>query len=247
MNRIFRVKDILYGIRKHLGAILGMSLAGLLVGVMIFAVKTLTATDDVTYKVFASFSVSTVSQSGTYVNGMDSPGSGDFELAPDLVSPISYICRSELVCSNVAQRVNIKGITTKQIQNHLSLSQYSNTSIVEINLLWQDADEGVAIMNAVLEELPGAIRQILTIGEIQIIEGPVTTVITTKVGFTVVIILAGLGFALGMLYCFSQLYMHPTLIEVRDVADLFGINLLAEVAEEPKFEEFLNENLITNR
>ena len=62
-----------------------------------------------------------------------------------------------------------------------------------------------------------------------------------------VIILTGLGFVLGMLYCFSQLYMHPTLIEVKDVADLFGLNMLCEIRDEPKLEPFLNDNLITNR
>ena len=130
MDRIFRLKDILYGVRKYLGVIIGMTVAGMMIGVMIFVVRTVTASDDVTYKIFASFSVSTVNQEGSYVNGLNYPGSPDFELAPDLVSPITYICRSELVCSAVAEKVGIKGITTKQVQNHLSLSQYSGTSIV---------------------------------------------------------------------------------------------------------------------
>lgn len=247
MNPIFRLKDILYGIRKHLTVIVGMTLGGLLVGIMVFVVQTLSASNVVSYQVFSSFSVSTANHSGIFVNGTDSPGNGDFDLAPKLVDPIAYICRSEKVCAQVVNQLNLIGVKTKDIQNALKLTQYGETPIVEITLRWKDADEGTLILNTVMELLPGAIQEVLNVGAIEKIEGPVVTAITTEVGFKIVVLLAGIGFLLGMMYCFSQLYMHPTLIEIKDVGELFDINLLSSISEEPSFSGFMRENLITNR
>lgn len=248
MNQIFRLKDILYGVKKHLSVIIGTTVAGLMIGIVIFVVQSLSASNEVAYQIFASFSISTVNGNGIFINGTDSPSFADFDLAPNLLSPVTYICRSEKVCAQVVENLNLMGVTTKSIQRALALTPYDEkSSIMEITLLWKNEAEGIRIMEEVLRLLPTAVREVLNIGEIMLIEGPVTATITAQAGAKVIFLLTGLGFFLGMLYCFSQLYMHPTLIETKDVGDLLGLKLLEEVRDEPTFEDVMNDNLITNR
>ena len=116
MNQIFRLKDILYGVRKHLDVIIGMTLGGLLVGVLIYMVQSFSVSNDISYKVYASVAVDTASSEGIYTSGLDLPNKNDFELASDMVELVAYICRSEKVCAQVAENTGLIGVTTKSIR-----------------------------------------------------------------------------------------------------------------------------------
>ncbi len=247
MSQIFRLKDIFYGIRKHLSVIVGMTLGGLIIGIMLFVLQSYSSSNTVSYQVFASFSVSTSNYAGVFTNGTDSPNLGDFQLADELIPAVAYICRSQKVCEEAIKRTGLLGIQTKSVQNALSLSQQGDTSVVEITLRWGDKEEGELLLQTILEVLPSAVQEVLKVGEIQMIEPPITTDITVTVKKSIIVMLTGVGFLIGLLYCFSQLYLHPTLIEIKDVNELFGINLLSDIPEEPDFPTYLNENLITNR
>lgn len=247
MSQIFRLKDIFYGVRKHLSALIGMTVGGMVVGVMLFVLQSFSSSSAVSYQIFASFSVSTSNYAGVFTNGMDTPNLGDFELANELFPAVSYICRSQKVCDEALERAALLGVKTETLQKALALSQHGETSVVEITLRWADRDEGLQLLRTVLDVLPGAMQEVLKVGGIQMIEPPVAAEIAADVSPAVILTLTGVGFLIGMLYCLSQLYLHPTLIEVRDVNELFDIDLLSDIPEEPDFPTYLNQNLITNR
>ena len=247
VNQIFRLKDILYNIRKRLSIIVSMTLGGLLIGILFFLVQSFSLSDQTMYKVFVSLSLGTSNVEGIYTNNMISPGQYDFELASSLVDWMTYIVRSEKVCKEAVERLKLIGVTTKSVQNALSVTPYGKTSIMELTLLWPDSDEGVLIMETIMDILPVAMRSVLNIGDVNRIEGPVVTTVSTPVGKKSIFLFPVLGLLGGLLYCFAQMYMHPTLIDIKDVGELFGINTLAVIDDDPSFEEFLRDNLITNR
>ena len=247
VNQIFRLKDILYNIRKRLSIIVSMTLGGLLIGILFFLVQSFSLSDQTMYKVFVSLSLGTSNVEGIYTNNMISPGQYDFELASSLVDWMTYIVRSEKVCKEAVERLKLIGVTTKSVQNALSVTPYGKTSIMELTLLWPDSDEGVLIMETIMDILPVAMRNVLNIGDVNRIEGPVVTTVSTPVGKKSIFLFPVLGLLGGLLYCFAQMYMHPTLIDIKDVGELFGINTLAVIDDDPSFEEFLRDNLITNR
>lgn len=45
MSQIFRLKDIFYGVRKHLSSLIGMTVGGMVIGVMLLPVAALSASD----------------------------------------------------------------------------------------------------------------------------------------------------------------------------------------------------------
>lgn len=247
VNQIFRLKDILYNIRKRLSIIVSMTLGGLLIGILFFLVQSFSLSDQTMYKVFVSLSLGTSNVEGNYTNNMISPGQYDFELASSLVDWVTYIVRSEKVCKEAVERLKLIGVTTKSVQSALSVAPYGKTSIMELTLLWPDSDEGVLIMETIMDILPVAMRNVLNIGDVNRIEGPVVTTVSTPVGKKSIFVFPVLGLLGGLLYCFAQMYMHPTLIDIKDVGELFGINTLAVIDDDPSFEEFMRENLITNR
>ena len=247
VNQIFRLKDILYNIRKRLSIIVSMTLGGLLIGILFFLVQSFSLSDQTMYKVFVSLSLGTSNVEGNYTNNMISPGQYDFELASSLVDWVTYIVRSEKVCKEAVERLKLIGVTTKSVQSALSVAPYGKTSIMELTLLWPDSDEGVLIMETIMDILPVAMRNVLNIGDVNRIEGPVVTTVSTPVGTKSIFLFPVLGLLGALLYCFAQMYMHPTLIDIKDVGELFGINTLAVIDDDPSFEEFMRENLITNR
>lgn len=247
VNQIFRLKDILYNVRKRMNVIISMTVGGLLVGILFYVVQSFSLSDQTMYKVFVSLSLGTSNVEGNYTNNMISPGQYDFALASSLVDWVTYIVRSEKVCKEAVERLNLIGVTTKSVQNALSVTPYGKTSIMELTLLWPDSEEGVQIMDAVMDILPNAMRSVLNIGDVNTIEGPIVTTISTPVGKNSIYLFPVLGLLGGLLYCFAQMYMHPTLIEIKDVGDLFGVNTLSVIDDDPAFEDFLRENLITNR
>ena len=247
VNQIFRLKDILYNIRKRLSIIVSMTLGGLLIGILFFLVQSFSLSDQTMYKVFVSLSLGTSNVEGNYTNNMISPGQYDFELASSLVDWVTYIVRSEKVCKEAVERLKLIGVTTKSVQSALSVAPYGKTSIMELTLLWPDSDEGVLIMETIMDILPVAMRNVLNIGDVNRIEGPVVTTVSTPVGKKSIFLFPALGLLGALLYCFAQMYMHPTLIDIKDVGELFGINTLAVIDDDPSFEEFMRENLITNR
>ncbi len=247
VNQIFRLKDILYNIRKRLSIIVSLTLGGLLIGILFFLVQSFSLSDQTMYKVFVSLSLGTSNVEGNYTNNMISPGQYDFELASSLVDWVTYIVRSEKVCKEAVERLKLIGVTTKSVQSALSVAPYGKTSIMELTLLWPDSDEGVLIMETIMDILPVAMRNVLNIGDVNRIEGPVVTTVSTPVGTKSIFLFPVLGLLGALLYCFAQMYMHPTLIDIKDVGELFGINTLAVIDDDPSFEEFMRENLITNR
>ena len=247
INQVFRLKDILYSVRKHMNMIITLTLGGLLVGIAFYAIQSLSLSDQTMYKVFVSFSIDASNESGYYYNANGSPGETDFKLASTLVEWVTYIARSELVCKTAVERLGLIGVTTKTIQNALSVNTYGDTSIMELVLVWKDADEGVLMMEAIMDILPDAVRSVLNIGNINLIEGPVVTTISTPVGMKSVILFPALGFLASMMYCFVQMYMHPTLIDIKDVGEMFGLNTLSVIDDDPDFDDFIGENLVTNR
>ena len=135
INQVFRLKDILYSVRKHMNMIITLTLGGLLVGIAFYAIQSLSLSDQTMYKVFVSFSIDASNESGYYYNANGSPGETDFKLASTLVEWVTYIARSELVCKTAVERLGLIGVTTKTVQNALSVNTYGDTSIMELVLV----------------------------------------------------------------------------------------------------------------
>ena len=135
-----RIADILYGIIKHRLLIIGMTVAGLLVGVVLSGISYLQGEMSKEYLVTSAFSVNTQTDNGLFTSGYDFPSINDIDMATDLADTVSYVLKSDKMLDEIIDSLGLLGVTTKDIADNLTLTPYEETQIIEMSLYWRSAD-----------------------------------------------------------------------------------------------------------
>lgn len=231
-----RVADIIYGVIKHRFLIIVLTAAGLLTGVVLSGISYLRGEMSREYLITSSFSVNTQTQSGLFTSGYDFPNYNDINMAEDLVDAVSYALKSDRMLNEIIDSLGLLGVTTKDIEDNLELTQYNETQIIEVFLYWRSSQEGIDILTEMNSRAPEILGEALGIGNVSVINNPTARYM---VGGRINMILWGymalLGLGLGIGIILLELIMRPTLINVQDVEDVYGLEILCEVAEDKAY------------
>ena len=231
-----RIADIIYGIIKRRFLIIGLAVAGLLIGVVFSCVSYLRGDVTRQYLITGSFSVSTQTQTGRYTSGSEIPNSNDIYLAEDLVDAVSYAIRSDRMMNAVIDTLQLVGVTPDDINKNLSLSQYNDTQIIEMELYWRNSEEGLAILTEINNNAPTVLWDTLRIGNIAVINQPSARyMVGGQINLMLWGYLAVLGMALGFGIALLELIMRPTLINLQDMEDVFGLESICMISEDKAF------------
>ena len=220
-----RIGDFLFSIQKRWKLIVALTLVGLMFGLLLSGV-TYVQSGLQSFEVSGAFVISTVTNQ-TYLGGYPNPSYNDFMMPPDMVDAVNYIVQSDHVLNEVINRQNLLGMSAALLRRNLTLTQYNATQIVEMQVNWYNAEEGVGIWNAIIEVTNEFLPQTLQVGTVMIINEPEAVMVGAGgsggklwVALTVLGFLSGLGFAV------MELLMHPTLTNVKDVETVFGMETL---------------------
>ena len=232
-----RVSDLLFALQKRWMIIVALSLVGLTFG-MILSAMTVVQTSYQTYNVTGSFAVTSKNQEGQYVGGYSVPNINDYHLAEDMVDAVRYVLRSDRVLNAVINDNELLGFTVNQLKNAVTVSQYNATQILEMKLIWRNAEEGVTVWNGIIRHASEILPQTLQLGSLEIInEARAEQVGVVGGGGNKVVLLTLLGFAAGLGFAIVELLMHPTLNNVRDVETMFGLETIGVI---PRDKEYYN-------
>ena len=69
-------------------------------------------------------------------------------------------------------KLDLIGISTKDINKNLTAKQYNETQIVELTLYWRSAEEGVKILEAINSVSPAILIDTLKIGGVSVVNKP---------------------------------------------------------------------------
>ena len=220
-----RIGDFLFSIQKRWKLIVALTLVGLMFGLLLSGV-TYVQSGLQSFEVSGAFVISTVTNE-TYLGGYPNPSYNDFMMPPDMVDAVNYIVQSDHVLNEVINRQNLLGMSAALLRRNLTLTQYNATQIVEMQVNWYNAEEGVGIWNVIIEVTNEFLPQTLQVGTIMVINEPEAVMVGAGgsggklwVALTVLGFLSGLGFAV------MELLMHPTLTNVKDVETVFGMETL---------------------
>ncbi len=231
-----RIADILYGIIKHRILITVLTGAGLMIGIVLSGISYLRGEMSKEYIVTSSFSVNTQTNSGLFTSGYDFPNYNDINMAKNLVGAVGYVLKSDKMLKEIIDSLGLLGVTTKDIEDNLSLTQYDETQIIEISLYWRNANEGIAILSEINRKAPELLMDTLRIGSVAVINEPSSKYL---IGGNVNIVLWGymalLGFGLGIGITLLELLMHPTLLNVQDMETVFGLEVLCEIGDDKAY------------
>lgn len=224
-----RVSDLLFALQKRWMIIVALSLVGLTFG-LILSAMTVVRSSYQSFNISGSFAVTSKNENGQYVGGYNAPNVNDFHLAEDMVDAVRYVLRSERVLTDVINENELLGYTVAQIRSAITVTQYNSTQILEMRLVWRNAEEGLAVWNGILRHANDILPQTLQLGSLEIINEPVAELVgVVGGGNNKVVLLTLLGFAAGVGFAVVELLMHPTLNNVRDVETLFGLETIGVI------------------
>ena len=139
-----------------------------------------------------------------------------------MVTAAIYIMKSDRALEEVIDSLALLGTTPDDIRRNLTLGQYNATQIIELNLVWNDPDEGIRIAEGIMSSAQTLLPEILSIGSVAAINYPATEYVSGPgVDNKLPLVVMALGFLAAAAIAIGEVLLHPTLINVRDVNSLF--------------------------
>lgn len=213
-------------------------MAGLLIGVVLSGISYLQGEMSKEYIITSSFSVNTQTDNGLFTSGYDFPSSSDIDMAKELTETVSYVLKSDKMLDEIIDSLGLLGVTTKDIADNLTLTTYGETQIIEMSLYWRSADEGINILSEINSQAPEMLEETLNIGNTAVINQPSAKYL---IGGSVNVVLWGylalLGFGLSIGIILLELIMRPTLLNVEDIENAYGLEVLCEIADDKAYFE----------
>lgn len=239
-----RVSDIIFALRKHWKLIVVATVAGTLFGLMLTAMNYVQSSL-VIYKINGSFAVSAKNEMGFFTGNGTSATSADFMLAEEMVPAIRYVLNSRKVIGMVIEDEKLIGVKPSDISANLSLSQYGETQIIDMSLIWRSPEEGVAIWNSIVNAGNRVIPKTLQLGTLVVInEAMATQMGISREGPNLAVLLSGLGLFAGMGIALISMLMHPTLNNLKDVDSVLGMETIGIIPQSLSWSE-QNGNIMT--
>lgn len=117
--RRIRISNILFAVRKRIILIVILSVIGLAVGVLLGTAPYLRGEVRKQYLITTSIAVNPQNANDTFISDMQNPGFADIYLAEDVVI---YVIRSDRTLNTAAEKLNLTGVTAKDIHSNLKAS-----------------------------------------------------------------------------------------------------------------------------
>ncbi len=232
-----RVGDLLFVIQKRWKLIVSLTFLGFVFGLLMSGLSYIQSSVQ-SYQVNGSFAIAAIDDRGMYASNSVSPNKNDLTLAADLYDTVYYFMRSDRLLYDVIDQLQLLGVAPGDIRNGLSLSRYNETSIITMRLVWNSGEEGLALWNALITATNSLLGEIIETGRLRIINEPVSTAYGTQSSAAKsFMILPVLGLAAGVGISVIELLMRPTLINLKDVETVFGLETLGVI---PYDYEFFN-------
>ena len=117
--RRIRISNILFAVRKRIILIVILSVIGLAVGVLLGTAPYLRGEVRKQYLITTSIAVNPQNANDTFISDMQNPGFADIYLAEDVVI---YVIRSDRTLNTAVEKLNLTGVTAKDIHSNLKAS-----------------------------------------------------------------------------------------------------------------------------
>ena len=236
MNDVqIRVGDLLYAVLKRWKMILALGLMGFACGFALSGISYLQG-NYTSYAINCSIAITSQSGTGAFTNNSSYLSSNDFYLAQDLVDASTFVMKSERVLQAAIDGAGLVSVTPKDVSRNLDVSRYNETQILQLTLNWNNADAGVRLMNALLDACKEVLPETLMVGSVAVIDPPAASYLMGGGGYSSLWLIFGLlGIAAGVGVAVLELIMRPTLLNLKDVEDVLGLETLGIVPRDDAY------------
>ena len=229
MNSIgiqLRISDLLFAVQKRWKIIVSLTFLGLVFGLLLSGMNYVQSAVQ-SYQINGSFVINAVNSQGKYSGGSLAPSKTDMTLATDLYDTVYYLLRSDRLLYQIINEQQMLGVSASDIRNGLSISRYNETTIINMKLTWDNGEEGLQLWQAIIDTANKLLSEIVQVGRLQVFNEPETKMISSRsTNLKTWMVLPVLGFGAGMGFAVIELLMRPTLINVKDVETVFGLETI---------------------
>lgn len=235
--------NLFFSFWKRRKLIISLALAGACVGLLLAFVKSLEQTEQIK----ASIAVTSVNNAGVYASAGNAevPSAAEFQLEKDILQPTVYLITSDRVLDRVVKALDLNESIKSKLRSSFAFQQYKETQILDITLYWNNSQDGIRIMQAVLDALPDTLIGTLDIGGIQVLNTPALKTSEMGISLKLLAVLGLAGGLAGAAYVVLRQIIRPTLIDANDVRERFNVELLGNVLME-KIEAGMYNELLLN-
>lgn len=231
-----RVSDMIYVLRKRWKIILSCTVIGLMFGTLIY-VMTYVQDSVRSYEVSGSLAISTQNHAeGVYITGTQIANNNDFHLAEDMADAVVYVLCSDTVLNEVISQEGMLGTTVEDLRSGLTVTQYQATQILEMHFTWRTEEEAQKIWNDIVDAANQIIPETLQLGQLNVINQPQlvqSSVIAS--GKFLPLLFMTLGLLGGAGVAVMELLIRPTLTNIRDAQDMFGLETIGVIPQDESF------------
>lgn len=224
-----KVKDLVYMLRKQRKVILLLVVLATVLGIGLTALSYYLSGTETINKITASFAVVAENGRGNYSSNNSTPQSQDIYLAENMVESVMYVCTSDTVLEQVVSNLGLFGVTADSIRDSLTITQYKTTQIIELTLYWQYPNEGVNILTEITNVAPNILVKTLGLGSVTVVNQAKVAMVDQRPNIRYLTGAIIIAIALGLVYSFSSLYIHPTLVDTKEIHRLFELDELTEL------------------
>jgi len=240
MNNVqLRVGDLLYAAFKRWKMILALGLMGFVCGFAFSGVSYLRG-NYTSYEINCSVAITSQSATGAFTNNSSYLSSNDFHLAEDMVDAATFVMKSNRVLRTAIDNAGLVSVTAKDVSQNLEINRYNETQVLQLTLNWNNEEAGVRLMNALLDASSEILPETLMVGSVAIIDEPEATYLMGGSGYASLwVIFTLLGLMAGMGMAVLELLMRPTLLNLKDVEDVLGLETLGSI---PKNDDYFRKD-----
>lgn len=239
-NVQLRVSDLLYAAFKRWKMILALGLLGFFCGFVLSGISYLQG-NYTSYEIDCSIAITSQSSTGNFINNSDYLSSSDFYLAQDMVDAATFVIKSNRALQTAIDNAGLVSVTTKDVSQNLEVSRYNETQVLLLTLSWNNADAGIRLMNALLDASKEILPQTLMVGSVAVIDAPEAKYMMGGGGYVSLwVIFCLLGLVAGVGMAVLELLMRPTLLNLKDVEDVLGLETLGSI---PRDNSYFQKNI----
>ncbi len=197
------------------------------------------------YVTTAAIAVVSENRQGTYSNGAENPNSNEIYLAENLADAVIYVAKSNIVLNTVINNMELLGVNAKSLSSALDFSQYEESQIIRIELIWSNQDEGVKIVGEIVNVLPDILIQTLKLGSVEVVDMPESHQYSNDASVWNILIGFTIGLAVAVFYCIAVIILRPAFYSTEYLSFCMHVPVIGEILHEKMIKNIKHGELLT--
>ncbi len=230
-----RISDILYALQKRWKIIFSLTFMGLVFGLLLSGMNYVQSAVN-TYQIRGSFIIAAVNSQGRYPSNSTTPNWNDISMSTDLYDSVNYLLRSDRLMYQIIDDEQLLGVAASDIRDRLYISQYNDTNIITMQLTWDSSEEGLMMWDSIINAANKLLFETFQVGQLRVFnEAEAVPISSRSANLKTWMLLPILGFGAGIGFSMIELLMHPSLINVKDVETVLGLETLGIIPHDSEF------------